>query len=93
MPTPINQLLNDESIAVQIIFFNEMSHVFDGLIGDGSEFQVHFVIFLDTFSKTMWWRLFIKCIICTYIYVALIIIIINGIDVGARRERTCVCML
>ena len=23
------------------------------------------------FSRTMWWRLFIKCLLCTYIYVAL----------------------
>ena len=45
MATPINQLSNDESIAVQNMFgmfIREISHGFrwnTGLIGDGSEFQ------------------------------------------------------
>ena len=29
------------------------------------------MIFLFKNSKTMWWRLFIKCLLCTYTYVAL----------------------
>ena len=48
MPTPINQLNNDESIAVQIIFFDVYTWNLPwiqwntGLIGDGSEFQGYF---------------------------------------------------
>ena len=45
MPTPINKLLNDESIAVQIIFLDVYMWNYPwiqwntGLIGDDSEFQ------------------------------------------------------
>ena len=55
MPTPINQLFNDESIAVQIIFLDVYTwnspwiQWNTGLIGDGSEFQGYCVIFLDIF--------------------------------------------
>ena len=53
MPTPINQLFNDESIAVQIIFLDDYTwnqpwiQWNTGLIDDGLEFQGYFVIFLD----------------------------------------------
>ena len=45
MPTPINQLFNDESIAVQIICLDVYTWNYPwikwntGLIGDGSKFQ------------------------------------------------------
>ena len=76
MPTPLNQPFNDESIAEQIIFLDVYTWNYPwirwntGLIGDGSEFQGYFVIYIF-FSRAMCWRLFIKCLLCTYIYVAL----------------------
>ena len=36
-------------------------------------------MFLEFFSRTTWWRLFIKCLLCTYIYVALTGILIMDI--------------
>ena len=50
MPTSINQLFNDEYIAVQIIFLDVYTWN-TGLIGDGSKFKGYFVIFLDIFFK------------------------------------------
>ena len=57
------------------MFIREISHGFRwniGLIGDDSEFQGYFVIFLDIFFKNNAveiHKMFIKCIFCTYIYV------------------------
>ena len=53
MPIRIKPLFNYESIAVQIIFLDNYTWNYPwikwniGLIGDGSEFQGYFVIFLD----------------------------------------------
>ena len=38
-------------------------------LGISTIFCYIFVIFF--FSRTMWWRLFIECLLCTYIYMAL----------------------
>ena len=66
MPTPINQLFNDKSSVVQILFLDVYTWTLPWirwntwLIGDGSEFKGYFVIFLRCFFKNIMVEIVIK---------------------------------